>query len=190
MYAYNYYLLSTATEFFKESMKGGGRGGVTQLVGNVANGATVECVKEASKKIMGQGMKSVATQVTKATVKQAMKQTAKVGIPIGVAIEGICWGYEIKCAHNKKKRGEITKEQFHNICVEQTATSGGSAAGGIGGSLGGTAAGAAIGTAIFPVVGTVIGGTIGAFIGGTMGGLGGSVLGKGVGKVINITRRF
>ena len=188
MYAYNYYLLCTAKEFFKESMKGGGKGSVTQLVGNTATGATMECVKEVSKKIMGQGMKSVATQATTATVKEAVKQTAKVAAPIGLAIETVCWGYEIDCAHKKKKRGEITKEQFRDICVEQTAISGGSAAGGIGGSLGGTAAGFLIGTGILPVVGTVIGGTIGAFAGGILGGLGGSVLGKGVGKVINITR--
>ena len=61
---------------------------------------------------MGQGMKSVATQATKATVKQAVKQTAKVGVPVGLAIEGICWGYEIKCAHNKKKVVKSLRNNF------------------------------------------------------------------------------
>ena len=135
-------------------------------------------------------MKNVATQATQATVTEAMKQTAKVALPVGLAIEGICLAYEIDCARKKKKSGKITKEQFHDICFEQTATSGGSTAGGIGGSVLGTAAGVAIGTGILPVVGSFIGGTIGAFIGGAVGGLGGSVLGKGVGKVINITRHY
>ena len=122
------------------------------------------------KRATGEGAKRVVTQVTtestKALAKQAAKQaalqTAKTAIAAGLVIEVVY--FEIKSAHNKKKRGEITREQFHDKIVEQTTTSGGSAAGGIGGSLGGAAAGAVLGSAV-PVVGTVIGAAIGAVVG-------------------------
>ena len=77
-------------------------------------------------------VKTVATQTTKVVAKQAVMQTAKVAVPVGLAIEGVCWAYEINSAHNKKKRGEISNQKFHDIIFEQTATTGGSAAGGIG----------------------------------------------------------
>ena len=99
----------------------------------MASGTGRAFVKEASKRIVGQGAKTVATQTTKVVAIQTVKQAARVAVPVGLAIEGVCWGYEINSAHNKKKRGEISEQKFHDIVVEQTATSGGSAAGGIGG---------------------------------------------------------
>ena len=166
-----------------EAVKGGCRQGGTQIVGSLVTGT--------AKEVINYGMKGAVIQATtataKETAKQAVKQTARVAIPIGIAVEGACWAYEIKSAHNKKKRGEITETKFRDICVEQTTTSGGSAAGGIGGSLGGAAIGATVGSVI-PVAGTTIGGIVGGIAGGIFGGLGGSLAGKGVGKGINHLR--
>ena len=117
----------------KEGLKGASKGGGTQIVGSMASGTAFQCAKEVPKRIVGQGAKTIVVQSTKVVAKQAVKQTAKVAIPVGIAIEGVCLAYEINSAHNKKKRGEISKEQYHDVIVEQTATSGGSTAGGIGG---------------------------------------------------------
>ena len=99
----------------------------------MGNGTARVLAKEASLRIAGQGAKAVAAQAAKVTAKQAVLQAAKVAVPVGLAFEGVFLAYEINSAHNKKKRGEISKEQYHDIIVEQTATTGGSAAGGIGG---------------------------------------------------------
>ena len=111
----------------KETLKGAGKGGNTQIAGSLASGTAFQVTKEASKRITAQGVKTVATQATKVVAQQTIIQTAKVAVPVELAIE------EINSAHNKKKRGEISEQKFHDIIVEQTATTGGSAVGGIGG---------------------------------------------------------
>ena len=131
--------------------------------------------------------REVVTATAMEAVKQATKQAPKVAASLGPVIEVAHYAYEIKKAHNKKKRGEITETEYHDICVEQTATLGGSVAGRIAGSAGGAAIGAAVGSVV-PGLGTVIGGVVGKFVGSIAGGLGGRLAGKGIAKKINYAR--
>lgn len=189
----HFVLYTEAKEFLKTMTKGGGRGGAAQLISSAATGTAKQCAKEIGKRATGEGVKKAAAQLTIAGAKVVAKQAALQAVKpkvvvIGMVIEGGMLIHEIRTAHNRRRRGEITKEQFHDTVVEQTATTGGSTAGGIGGSLVGASVGAVVGSVV-PVVGTVIGGTIGTVVGGFAGGLGGSLAGKGVGKLINAVRR-
>ena len=181
----------------KEMLKQGGKEVVKQGGKEVVKQGGKEVLKQGGKEMLKQGGKEVVKQGGKEVVKQGGKEVVKQGgkavirgatsVVGGLVIEGVFYGAEMSNAVYKRTTGQMDSEEFMDLTVKQTATSGGSAAGGLGGSLAGAAIGAAAGSFV-PVIGTAIGAVAGGVVGGISGGLGGSLVGNKVGGMINSHR--
>lgn len=121
------------------------------------HGASKFAVKRGMSQAFGTG---AANQVLRGSRHGAARLAAALG-----AVE---FAFDQAKTVQKKKRGELTEQQYR----EETGSNAGGAAGSVGGSIGG----AAIGTAILPGPGTLVG----AIAGGVAGGATGRKLGRAV----------
>ena len=157
---------------------------VVQATECATKSSTVEAAKTVAVQTATSATKSGTVQAAKTAVKAAVKGT----VVVQVAFEGVIYTVSMSNALYQYVNGHMSKEEFKDYTVKQSATSVGSLTGGIGGSLTGIAAGAAIGSVV-PVVGTTIGGAVGGFVGGVGGGIGGTAFGRLTGNWINWLRK-
>nr|XP_058955540.1 uncharacterized protein LOC131782818 [Pocillopora verrucosa] len=144
---------SAGQKFVKSGIQTMTKEVLEETVSTVGKGA----VKTASSVTTTTTTKEVLTQST----TKSVSNSAALGVACGALFEGISTVYDISCAHEDMKKGNITREEFNKATGKRVMTGFG--------NFGGSSVGAVVGQAAIPI--PLFGGLVGSVVGGLVGSL-------------------
>ena len=151
-------------EIVTQSVSSAGQEVVKRGIRTVTKEVLEETVSTAGKEVM----KTASSVTTITTTKEVLTKSTKksvsnsAALACGALFEGFSTVYDISCAYEDMKKGNITREEFNKATGKRVMTGFG--------NFGGSSVGAVVGQAAIPIplfgglVGSVVGGLVGSFM--------------------------
>ena len=151
-------------EMVTQSVSSAGQEVVKRGIRTVTKEVLEETVSTAGKEVM----KTASSVTTITTTKEVLTKSTKksvsnsAALACGALFEGFSTVYDISCAYEDMKKGNITREEFNKATGKRVMTGFG--------NFGGSSVGAVVGQAAIPIplfgglVGSVVGGLVGSFM--------------------------
>lgn len=147
-----------------QSVSSAGQEVVKRGIRTVTKEVLEETVSTAGKEVMKTASSVTTTTTTKEVLTKSTKKSvsSSAALACGALFEGFSTVYDISCAHEDMKKGNITREEFNKATGKRVMTGFG--------NFGGSSVGAVVGQAAIPIplfgglVGSVVGGLVGSFM--------------------------
>ena len=151
-------------EMVTQSVSSAGQEVVKRGIRTVTKEVLEETVSTAGKEVMKTASSVTTTTTTKEVLTKSTKKSVSnsAALACGALFEGFSTVYDISCAHEDMKKGNITREEFNKATGKRVMTGFG--------NFGGSSVGAVVGQAAIPIplfgglVGSVVGGLVGSFM--------------------------
>ena len=151
-------------EMVTQSVSSAGQEVVKRGIRTVTKEVLEETVSTAGKEVMKTASSVTTTTTTKEVLTKSTKKPVSnsAALACGALFEGFSTVYDISCAHEDMKKGNITREEFNKATGKRVMTGFG--------NFGGSSVGAVVGQAAIPIplfgglVGSVVGGLVGSFM--------------------------